>query len=122
MTECDNSRFHVALCGQMATTPPTAGNVHCRCWRLALLIAFSPLGCGSQEAKEKQMSRSPKQESEETLRFHQVVETGNFEELQLALKTGSPVNAPGHNGVTALMLAIASKDLEKMKLLTSHGA
>ena len=68
------------------------------------------------------MSQSPTPVSEETARFHRIIEQGDVAELQLALKNGSPVNAAGRNGSTALLLAIASKDLEKVKLLINHGA
>jgi hypothetical protein len=91
------------------------------CWLVLLVALFAP-GCGTQEPNGKQMPRPAKPVSEETARFHEVVEHGNFEELQKALTTGAAVDAPGRVGMTALMLAIASKDLEKMKLLIRHGA
>ena len=62
------------------------------------------------------------QQSEETARFHSIVEQGDLAELQSALKNGAAVNAPGHIGRTALMLAIDLKDLDKAKLLLAHGA
>jgi len=68
------------------------------------------------------MSRSTRPVSEETARFHRVVERGDLEQLRTALKAGVEVDAPGHIGATALMLAVASKDLEKAKLLLRHGA
>jgi hypothetical protein len=68
------------------------------------------------------MSRSVGQPSEETARFHQIVTEGDLDELQTALKDGADANAPGHVGVTALMLALESKDLEKTKLLIQYGA
>lgn len=58
----------------------------------------------------------------ETVRFHQVVEKGSLEELRLALESGAVVDAPGHTGKTALMLAIAAQDLDKVKLLIASGA
>src|SRR4029077_2599497 len=42
--------------------------------------------------------------------------------LKAALTNGADVNAPGHAGMTALMLAIAKKDLAKTTLLIRHGA
>ncbi|HSG73495.1 MAG TPA: ankyrin repeat domain-containing protein, partial [Planctomycetaceae bacterium] len=68
------------------------------------------------------MSRSAGQPSEETARFHRIVTEGDLDELQAALKNGVDVNAPGHVGATALMLALESKDLEKTKLLIQYGA
>ncbi len=66
------------------------------------------------------MSRSAP--SEETARFHQVVSEGNLQALHAAIKGGADVDAPGHVGRTALMLAIKAKDLGKTKLLLQHGA
>lgn len=68
------------------------------------------------------MTRSAGQPSEETARFHRIVTEGDLDELQTALKNGADVNAPGHVGATALMMALESKDLEKTKLLIQYGA
>jgi hypothetical protein len=57
-----------------------------------------------------------------TDRFHRIVVQGDLEALQSALKDGVNVDAPGHVGKTALMLALESKDLAKTKLLVQHGA
>jgi hypothetical protein len=65
----------------------------------------------------------PKKEmTQEIIRFHQVVESGSLEELQQELEKGVDLNAPGQNGESALMIAIAAKDPEKMKLLLEQGA
>lgn len=68
------------------------------------------------------MSQSAGQVNGETVRFHQIVAEGKLEELQAALKNGAAVDAPGHVGRTALMLALGAKDLEKTKLLIQHRA
>ena len=60
--------------------------------------------------------------NENTVRFHRIVTEGDLEALQAALKNVADANAPGHVGMTALMLALGSKDLEKTKLLLQHGA
>ncbi len=68
------------------------------------------------------MSRPTRPISDSTVRFHRIVEQDNLKELEAALKNGTDINAPGHIGMTALMLAIAAKDLEKAMLLIRHGA
>jgi hypothetical protein len=68
------------------------------------------------------MSRPIKSISNDTVRFHQIVEQGNLEGLKAALENGADINAPGHVGMTALMHAIAKKDLAKTTLLIRHGA
>lgn len=68
------------------------------------------------------MTRSDGHVSEETVRFHRIVAEGSLQEMQGALTNAAAVNAPGKVGVTALMLAIGSKDLEKTKLLIQCGA
>src|SRR4051812_14266322 len=68
------------------------------------------------------MSQSAFQTNDETARFHRILTDGNLEELRAALQKGADVNAPGHVGMTALMLALASNDLAKTKLLIQHGA
>lgn len=68
------------------------------------------------------MSPSVNRPAEETVRFHRLVLEGSLEELQAALQNGADVNAPGHVGITALMLALESKNLEKTTLLIQHGA
>jgi hypothetical protein len=68
------------------------------------------------------MSQSAGHASDESVRFHQIVEHGEVEELQRELNRGVAVNAPGRLGKRALMLAVSSKDLEKVKLLIQHGA
>lgn len=54
--------------------------------------------------------------------FHELVANGTFEELAVALKKDAAVNAPGHIGRTALMVAIDARDIDKLKLLLDHGA
>jgi hypothetical protein len=68
------------------------------------------------------MPRSTRSINLETARFHQTVEHGSLSELEAALKRGADVNAPGRNGSTALMVAIAARDLAKMMVLAQHGA
>jgi hypothetical protein len=68
------------------------------------------------------MARATRRISDATRRFHQIVEQGSLEELQTALRTNAPANAPGHCGITALMVAIDVKDLQKVELLIGHGA
>src|SRR5207237_588293 len=68
------------------------------------------------------MSRSIRHANDETARFHRVVTEGDLEELQAALQNGADVDAPGHVGMTALMLALGLKDLAKTKLLIQNGA
>lgn len=60
--------------------------------------------------------------SDETLRFHRMVAEGPIQDLRDALKRGIDVNAPGPLGMTALMLALNSKDMEKTQLLIQYGA
>jgi hypothetical protein len=54
--------------------------------------------------------------------FHQLIENGDLEQLRAALAGDAAVNAPGHCGATALMVAIAAQDLEKVRLLLEAGA
>lgn len=54
--------------------------------------------------------------------FHQLIENGDLEQLRAALAGDVAVNAPGHCGATALMVAIAAQDLEKVRLLLEAGA
>lgn len=68
------------------------------------------------------MSRSGRRVSDEASRFHRIVEQGDLNDLEAALNDGAQVNAPGCNGTTPLMLAIAVKDLDKIRLLIRHGA
>ncbi len=58
----------------------------------------------------------------ETSRFHDLVQHGSLADLKLALEGGAAVNAPGHIGKTALMVAMGAKDLDKLKLLIEFGA
>ena len=60
--------------------------------------------------------------NDETWRFHRIVESGSLEELKGALEKGAVVNAPGHVGQTALMVATTARDLKKMILLVECGA
>lgn len=60
--------------------------------------------------------------SADVRRFHALVEQGGIEALRAALAAGAPVNAPGHIGKTALMVAIEVQDLDKAKLLLEYGA
>jgi len=80
------------------------------------------IGCGDQEQQGTIMTEPKSEESEELVRFHKTVENGSLEELKQALINGADVNTPGHVEQTALMVAIAAKDLEKMKLLVKNGA
>lgn len=68
------------------------------------------------------MSQPADRVSDEIVRFHRIVAEGDLEELQAALKSGVDVNAPGHVGMTSLMVALGSKDLAKTKLLIQNGA
>jgi hypothetical protein len=60
--------------------------------------------------------------SAETIRLHRLVEQGDSQALIAALTNGADVNAAGHIGMTALMLAIAKQDLATTQLLLRHGA
>ncbi|MCH8921855.1 MAG: ankyrin repeat domain-containing protein, partial [Planctomycetes bacterium] len=60
--------------------------------------------------------------SEEVARFHRIVESGSSSEFQQMLRSEINVNAPGHCERTALMVAIAARDLGKMRLLVESGA
>ncbi|MEO1979436.1 MAG: ankyrin repeat domain-containing protein [Fuerstiella sp.] len=60
--------------------------------------------------------------SEDIARFHQVVQNGSVLDLKAELDTDIDVNSPGRFEETALMVAIAANDLEKVKLLIQHGA
>jgi hypothetical protein len=79
-------------------------------------------GCGGQTPRTQSMSHPRSDGSPATARFHHIVEKGTLEDLQAALEKGIDVDAPGRTGQTALMVAIAAKDLEKMKLLIRYGA
>jgi ankyrin repeat protein len=89
---------------------------------LVPLIGLGAAGCTRQETPIKQMSRPTNPVSDSTVRFHRIVEQNDLKELEAALKSGTDINAPGHIGLTALMLAIAAKDLEKTMLLIRYGA
>src|SRR5690242_8057012 len=93
-----------------------------RCWWLVPLIAFGIIGCNRQEVPANQMSLPKKTISDSTVRFHRIVEQGDLEELKAALTNVTDIDAPGHIGMTALMLAIAKKDLAKTTLLIRHGS
>lgn len=97
-------------------------NVRCRCWPLALPVVLCAIGCSGEDKKVNPMPRPANEVSEETSRFHRIVEQKDLSDLEAALNAGAQVNAPGRIGMTPLMLAIAAKDLEKMKLLIRHGA
>lgn len=56
------------------------------------------------------------------LEFHQIVKQGTPDEIQQQLQSGVDINAPGHGGETALMVALEAKDLEKTRLLLEQGA
>ncbi|QDT84689.1 Ankyrin repeats (3 copies) [Gimesia chilikensis] len=56
------------------------------------------------------------------LEFHQIVKQGTPDEIRQQLQSGVDINAPGHIGETALMVALEAKDLEKTKLLLEQGA
>ena len=91
-------------------------------WLLVPIVVRFLIGCGGQEYQERVMSEAKNEASEEVVKFHRIVENGSLAELKQALKNGADVNAPGHVEQTALMVAIAAKDSEKMKLLIEHGA
>ncbi|MEQ9070509.1 MAG: ankyrin repeat domain-containing protein, partial [Gimesia chilikensis] len=56
------------------------------------------------------------------LEFHQIVKQGTPDEIRQQLQSGVDINAPGHVGETALMVALEAKDLEKTRLLLEQGA
>jgi hypothetical protein len=86
-----------------------------------LFIVGAIIGCDRRGPQEVAMPK-PKQVSAEILRLHHIVEHGSLEETGRALHDGGNINAPGHVGQTALMVAIGVQDLEKMKLLLDRGA
>lgn len=89
-----------------------------------LAVVVFALGCVKPEAEIQRMSKSKPNPSKETLRFHQVITQGDFEDLQNALKNGADVNAPGKLGMTALAQAMWAepRDIAKVKLLIESGA
>ncbi len=89
---------------------------------LVALVVMLLAGCGNREQGLKIKPEKKQEVSEETSRFHQIVEHGSLEELQQQLKRNVAINAPGSNGKNALMIVIAAKDLAKMKLLIEQGA
>jgi len=89
---------------------------------LVLLVAVSLPGCGSREQKEDPTMQRLNPVSEETARFHQLIDDGDLESLRAALQNRPNVNAPGRLGRTALMVAIDAKNVEKAKLLIDSGA
>ncbi len=55
------------------------------------------------------MSPSATNANDDSVRIHQIVAFGSLEQLQAALLAGAAVDAPGHLGITPLMLAIDMK-------------
>lgn len=89
--------------------------------RGVMLLCMGLLGCEHQKPRQVELlPASPV--SEQTARFHEIVQDGSFDELRAALEQGAPVNEPGRFGTTALIVAAEAKHLEKMKLLVEHGA
>lgn len=76
----------------------------------------------ASDAAEPRDSMSQHTDPDQTREFHRIVSDGNLEDLRAALEARADVNAPGHIGKTALMVALGAKDLEKSKLLVQHGA
>ncbi|WP_417851442.1 ankyrin repeat domain-containing protein [Thalassoglobus sp.] len=68
------------------------------------------------------MSEKETNLSDDVLQFHRAVENAPLESLRKILATGTNVNAPGRLEQTALMVAIAAKDLDKVQLLLEYGA
>jgi len=68
------------------------------------------------------MSESAGHASEDAERLHRIIAEGDLDALQAALNDGAEVNAPGRMGMTAVMIALDLKDLEKVRLLIQHGA
>ncbi len=91
-------------------------------WFFISFAAVTATGCNSKDLKRKIVPEQSNRIDEETKRFHQIVEHGTLEELRESLAKAVPVNAHGHIGKTALMVAIDANDVEKMKLLLAHGA
>lgn len=58
----------------------------------------------------------------DTAQLHSMIANGSVSELSDLLKSGVAVNAPGQVGITALMVAIEAKSLEKILLLLEQGA
>ena len=68
------------------------------------------------------MSRSAGGDRDPTATFHRLVAGGTLQDVRSALLAGTDINAPGHCGRTALMVAIEAKDLEKVEFLVASGA
>ncbi len=90
-------------------------------WLLSFLVIVL-VGCGGKAQEANVLSEPKKEVSPEIVHFHQVVKDGSLQDLQQLLKSGIDINAPGHNGENALMVAIAGKNSEKLKLLLEQGA
>jgi ankyrin repeat protein len=88
---------------------------------LAPLVVAILIGCGGKKQARVTLKASH-EVKQEVVEFHQVVENGSLDELKQALERGVDVNAPGHVDRTALMVAIAVKNVDKMNLLLEHGA
>ncbi|HIK92354.1 MAG TPA: ankyrin repeat domain-containing protein, partial [Planctomycetes bacterium] len=87
-----------------------------------LLITTFFTGCGVQDQESRLVQKKQPVVSEDIARFHQVVQNGSVLDLKAELDTDIDVNSPGRFEETALMVAIAANDLEKVKLLIQHGA
>ncbi|WP_437231146.1 ankyrin repeat domain-containing protein [Planctomicrobium sp. SH661] len=56
------------------------------------------------------------------LELHELIESGSVVDIRVALANSALINAPGHVGRTALIEAISTKDIEKVRLLIELGA
>lgn len=90
-------------------------------WIVLFFITFL-LSCNGPKEDPDLIPDPDKEISQELSRFHQIIEHGSLKDLQQELITKIDVNAPGHIGENALMVAIDAKDLQKMKLLIESGA
>lgn len=88
---------------------------------LAAFVVVTLIGCGHQQPANS-MREARDEMSKEVAEFHRVVENGLLDELRQVLERGIDVNAPGHMGKTALLVAIEVKSIDKMRLLIEYGA
>lgn len=95
---------------------------------LVLLCVMLPLGCNDSESeletepKPETVSEAKTDRTLDVSYFHNTVRSGSLNGVLSFLNSGIDVNASGPEGINALMIAIESKDVDKMELLMEYGA
>ncbi|HWL08263.1 MAG TPA: ankyrin repeat domain-containing protein [Planctomicrobium sp.] len=68
------------------------------------------------------MKPSPPSIDPAVAELHELIESGSVADLRTARAKSPLIESPGYSGQTALLVAISTKDIEKVKLLVELGA